>query len=43
MDNKNKNTNVNPAKNLKPTPVPVKTTRNDGGKYRYSLEKGKNS
>lgn len=35
----------NPAKNIKPTPLPVKDTRQDGNPYRFSLDKankGKN-
>lgn len=32
---------ANPAKNVKPTSIPVKTTREDGKKYRYTLDKNK--
>lgn len=36
---KDNNNKENPAKNVKPTPLPVKETRQDGKTYRFSLDK----
>lgn len=41
MNNENK-TDVNPAKSVKPTPLPIKETRNDGEKYRHTLNDNQN-
>ena len=38
MCEKNKEVGGNPAKKVTPTPIPVKDTRSDGKKYRFTLD-----
>lgn len=42
MSNESKEKKENPAKNINPTPLPVKETREDGKKYRFTLDNEEN-